>query len=167
MPRLPSKNPRQPTLGARTRITDMNYGPLFDKTLSDPKGLRQVRDTSEGGESPTCCGFENRHEENAFAQDFSKSDFDGVTYERKFDATRLRGEMARVYAIMKRGKWLTLCEISDKISESSWRDGYHRDPEASISARLRDLRKARFGAHTVERRRRGNESRGLFEYRLL
>ncbi len=30
-------------------------------------------------------------------RDFSKSDFDGRTYEPKFDSGRLRGEMARVY----------------------------------------------------------------------
>jgi hypothetical protein len=32
---------------------------------------------------------------------YSKSEFDGVTYEPKFDATRLRGEMARVYEVIK------------------------------------------------------------------
>ena len=35
--------------------------------------LRQVRDTSEGGESPTCCGFENRHEESSPAQNLSNN----------------------------------------------------------------------------------------------
>ena len=35
--------------------------------------------------------------------------------------------------------------------------------EAAASARIRDLRKARFGAHEVERRR---VSGGLFVYRL-
>ncbi len=83
-------------------------------------------------------------------------DFDGVTYEPKFDATRLRGEMARVYDVMIDGVWRTLHEIQ----------GFTRDPEASISARLRDLRKAKFGSHTVERRRRGDPKRGLFEYRV-
>jgi hypothetical protein len=38
--------------------------------LSGSKELRQVRDTSEGSPemAATCCGFENRHEENATAQ---------------------------------------------------------------------------------------------------
>ncbi len=91
---------------------------------------------------------------------FSKSDFDGVTYEAKFDSSRLRGEMKRVYEVMA-GQyytfWLTLREIS-RITG---------DPEASISARLRDLRKAKFGSHTVNRRRRGEASRGIWEYQLL
>ena len=36
-------------------------------------------------------------------------------------------------------------------------------PEASVSARLRDLRKQKYGAHTIERRHIGS---GLWEYRL-
>jgi hypothetical protein len=88
---------------------------------------------------------------------FVRSDFDGVTYEPKFDATRLRGEMARVYKLMSDNYWRTLHEISDLTG----------DPEASISARLRDLRKSRFGSHTVNRRRRGDPKQGIFEYQLL
>jgi hypothetical protein len=41
------------------------------------------------------------------------------------------------------------------------------DPEASISARLRDLRKPQFGGHTVERIRTGEGKRGLFLYRVV
>ncbi len=88
---------------------------------------------------------------------FNKSEFDGVTYEPKFDATRLRGEMARVYKLMSDSYWRTLREISDLTG----------DPEASVSARLRDLRKSKFGGHTVNRRRRGEASRGIWEYQLL
>jgi hypothetical protein len=54
------------------------------------------------------------------------------------------------------GQWRTLAEISAVI----------RCPEASVSARLRDLRKNKFGGYLVERRRRGAERRGLFEYRV-
>ncbi len=89
--------------------------------------------------------------------DFSKSDFDGVTYEPVFDSSRLRGEMAFVYAVMRDGRWRTLQEISD----------FTKYPEASISARLRDFRKAKFGGHTVNRRRRGDPTKGIFEYQLL
>jgi hypothetical protein len=38
------------------------------------------------------------------------------------------------------------------------------DPEASVSAQLRHLRKPRFGGHTVERRYMSN---GLYEYKLI
>jgi hypothetical protein len=57
---------------------------------------------------------------------------------------------------MNDGQWRTLAEI-EEITE---------DPQASISARLRDLRKERFGEHEVARRRRGSGQRGLFEYRI-
>ncbi len=94
---------------------------------------------------------------------FNKSEFDGVTYEPKFDATRLRGEMARVYNVMKHGYWRSICEIRGEIH-----DRFHKlDSETGISARLRDLRKAKFGSHTVNRRRRGEASRGIWEYQLL
>jgi hypothetical protein len=38
------------------------------KPLSGSKEIRQSRGTSEGGESPTCYDFKNRHEETAPAQ---------------------------------------------------------------------------------------------------
>lgn len=79
---------------------------------------------------------------------------DGATYDHARDARRLAGQHARVLACMKDGRWRTLAAIAAAT----------RDPEASISARLRDLRKERFGAHTVERRHAGD---GLFEYRLF
>jgi len=40
------------------------------------------------------------------------------------------------------------------------------DPEASVSAQLRHLRKPRFGSYVVEKRPRGDRSAGLFEYRV-
>jgi hypothetical protein len=55
--------------------------------------------------------------------------------------------------MLDRGGFVTLAEIAREL-------GF---PEASVSARLRDLRKPRFGGHLVERRR---VSGGLFEYRL-
>lgn len=80
---------------------------------------------------------------------------DGDTYEEEFDFDRLNAQAKRVYLVMKDSEWRTLSEISS----------YTGDPEASISARLRDLRKARFGSFVVERRRR-NEN-GWYEYRVL
>lgn len=79
---------------------------------------------------------------------------DGSTYNHARDGIRLHKQHNRVFSLMRDGKWRTLAEIAV----------HTRDPEASVSARLRDLRKPRFGAHTIERRR---VSDGLHEYRLL
>jgi hypothetical protein len=79
--------------------------------------------------------------------------FDGQTYQHGFDFVRLKGQMLRVYSIVKDGKWRTLRQISEECG----------DPEASVSARLRDLRKDRFGAYEVERMRSEN---GLHLYRV-
>lgn len=80
--------------------------------------------------------------------------FDGATYEHCRDSARLGRELGRVWDCMKDGRWRKLRDISDATGA----------PEASVSARLRDLRKERFGSHVVERR---YLDRGLWEYRLL
>lgn len=82
---------------------------------------------------------------------------DGITFEPKFDEDRLNAQALRVWRVIFDGRWRTLAEIAERTG----------DPEASISARLRDLRKERFGGHRVERRRRESPIRGLFEYRLV
>lgn len=71
------------------------------------------------------------------------------------DVKRLSGQLERIKALMADGLWRTLAEICEGIGATS---------EAGASARLRDLRKARFGAYTVESRRREGT---LFEYRVL
>lgn len=97
-----------------------------------------------GGHEPLCLGsVEIAH-------------FDGKTYEAPLDYERLGRQLLAVLSVVKDGRWRTLSEVAAETGE----------PEASISARLRDLRKEKFGGHTVERRRRGEEKRGLFEYRL-
>jgi len=83
-------------------------------------------------------------------------DHDGETYESVFDKERLNAQQRRVFEVMQDGRWRTLREISETTG----------DGEASISARLRDFRKEKFGGFAVDRRRRGEEKRGLFEYRL-
>jgi len=80
-------------------------------------------------------------------------DFDGATYEPSLDKPRLNKQLQAVFDVVKSGRWMSLSEISARTSF----------PEASVSARLRDLRKERFGAYTVERRRVDG---GLFEYRV-
>ena len=71
---------------------------------------------------------------------------------RDFD--RLCGQIKRIYDLMKDGEWRTLAEI----------EGITGDPQASVSAQLRHLRKHRFGAHLVEKRRRDDGAQ--WEYRM-
>lgn len=80
--------------------------------------------------------------------------FNGSDYVPVRDDARLTGQLLRVWNVMCGGDWHTLPEISDKTG----------DPEASISAQLRHLRKERFGAHKVEKE---HVQSGLFRYRLV
>lgn len=80
-------------------------------------------------------------------------DFDGATYEPARDKDRLTAQLASVRMFMWDGDWHTLKQIATAV----------QCPEASASARLRDLRKPRFGAFTIERRR---VTDGLHEYRM-
>lgn len=79
--------------------------------------------------------------------------FDGATYDPEKDHKRLRGQLERVYSLMQDNRWRTLSQIADEAGGS----------EASISARLRDLRKEQYGGHVIERER---VSGGLFRYRM-
>ena len=81
--------------------------------------------------------------------------FDGADVSPE-DTPRLGNQLDRVFIAMQDGKWRTLAEIS----------AHTGDHEPSVSAQLRNLRKPRFGGHTVNRRRRGDRSKGLFEYQL-
>lgn len=83
--------------------------------------------------------------------------FQGSTYKQELDEARLGAQLKRVLELMSDEVWRTLREISDAVEA----------PEASVSSRLRDLRKPQFGGHKVESRRRGEAQRGLWEYRLL
>ena len=88
----------------------------------------------------------------------TKLRFSGDDYDYVLDNDRLSSQILRIFHLMKDSKWRTLGEI-EKITG---------DPQASISAQLRHLRKERFGKHTVERRRvTGMEKRGLYDYRLI
>lgn len=78
---------------------------------------------------------------------------DGATYDHARDGERLHKQHHRVLAALRGGAWWTLRELS----------AHTGDPEASVSARLRDLRKPRFGSHVIERQ---YVERGLFKYRL-
>lgn len=80
--------------------------------------------------------------------------FDGETFDAVQDGPRLNRQLRVVRDwMLERNGWYTLAEISAGTGE----------PEASVSARLRDLRKVRFGSYQVDRRRR---SEGQWEYRV-
>lgn len=93
----------------------------------------------------------------------SNLDFDGTTFDRKNDSERLTGQLRRVYDLMYDQRWRTLSEIKAELL----RQHEKHDSEAGISARLRDLRKTRFGSHTINRRHKGGETKGLWEYQLI
>lgn len=80
--------------------------------------------------------------------------FDGETFVEERDQERLARQLSAVRALMSDHQWRTLGGIQAQI-------GF---PQTSISARLRDLRKRKFGGLTVERR---YLRRGLWEYRVL
>jgi len=87
----------------------------------------------------------------------TKEDWVGRVYDHKFDFTRLKKQRHRVWAVMISHEWVTLSEISNKTG----------DPEASISASLRDFRKPQYGSHSVMKIPRGSRQRGLWEYKLV
>jgi len=92
-----------------------------------------------------------------FYLNIKNADFNGPDYKPEYDLHRLTGQILRIFNCMKDGKWRTFDEIKAITG----------DPQASISAQLRHLRKKRFGEHTVEKRSRGNRLIGLFEYKLI
>ena len=80
--------------------------------------------------------------------------FDGSDYDHARDSGRLSAQMSRVWACIKDGQPRTLRQIADMT----------RDPEASVSAQLRHLRKPRFGGHHIGKEHLGA---GLYVYRLM
>lgn len=80
----------------------------------------------------------------------------GPAYDEQIDGTRLLDQMGRVKAAMASGQWQSLAELAARTG----------DPESSISAQLRHLRKARFGSYLVLKRRRTVQG-GTWEYRLM
>lgn len=85
--------------------------------------------------------------------------FDGETFDYPRDTARLTSQLFAVRDFMLRRfpAWATLEEIATGI-------GAGESSVPAISARLRDLRKVRFGNFIVERR---YVSKGLWQYRVL
>ena len=84
----------------------------------------------------------------------SDSGFGGATFDEKRDGARLRSQLSRVGSATSDGGWHTLAELAAKCGGT----------EAAISARLRDLRKPKFGGLVVER---AHIKRGLWKYRVV
>lgn len=80
--------------------------------------------------------------------------FDGSTYDAARDEVRLSRQLQNVKQILSDNRWHTLAEISQRIGGS----------EAGISARIRDMKKSRFGSHKIEKKHIAN---GLWLYRLV
>jgi len=83
--------------------------------------------------------------------------FNGSDYVHQIDSPRLTEQHERIRALMSDQNWRTLKEIALRTG----------DPEPSVSAQLRHLRKKRFGCFVIEKRARGSRENGLFEYRLM
>ena len=84
---------------------------------------------------------------------------DGATFQPSLDLHRLNTQARTIFTFttVTEPFWHTLTDISRAT-------GY---PEASVSARLRDFRKERFGGHTVLRRRASHDDGGLWEYKVI
>lgn len=93
-----------------------------------------------------------------YGKDVSTTPFRDSGYVAEFDAARLTGQMSDIFALMRDGKFRTLTEVQEAIG---------RGAETGISASLRSFRKKQYGGHTVNKRRRGDPKRGLFEYSLI
>ena len=86
--------------------------------------------------------------------------FHGTTYNAALDCSRLSDQQRRVWDAVADGRWYTLREIANITG----------DPEASISARLRDFSNheylSQFFIMTSERTP-GLERKGVWRYRVL
>ena len=83
-----------------------------------------------------------------------KEMFNGSDYVPKRDNERLNGQIKRIHALMIDGLPRPLSQIASVTG----------DPEASVSAQLRNLKKERFGGYRLEKDYKGN---GLFAYLVL
>jgi len=82
-------------------------------------------------------------------------DFDGATFSPVLDGSRLTSQLWHVRQLMSDGHWWTLTSLAEGVNGT----------EAAVSARLRDLRKPRFGGHHVEKKRDASR-KGVWLYRL-
>lgn len=86
---------------------------------------------------------------------YMTDDFDGATFSPVLDGSRLTSQLWHVRQLMSNGNWWTLAALAEGVNGT----------EAAVSARLRDLRKPRFGGHHVEKKR-DTSLKGVWLYRL-
>jgi hypothetical protein len=92
------------------------------------------------------------HEKDLYSR-YEKPEFGGESFDARLDGPRLKGQLERTLEVMKDGRWHTLQEVADAVGCTT----------QSASARIRDLRKPRYGAHHIRRSRIGP---AVFAYRL-
>jgi len=81
--------------------------------------------------------------------------FDGKHFDAEKDQARLTAQMKGIYKVLQGAKvWMTVAEI----------EGETDYPQPSISAQLRNMRKAKFGSLDVRGRYR--QGTRIFEYKL-
>ncbi len=90
----------------------------------------------------------------------SEPRFDGITCKPERDGKRLNSQLEAVRRLMLDHEWRTIPAIALHLRLSQI-----PCTEASVSARLRDLRKERFGGYNVERQLGASD--GLWEYRIV
>jgi hypothetical protein len=81
--------------------------------------------------------------------------FHGAYYDQELDEARLTTQIEKVRRVMLDGRWHTVAAIAKLIDE----------PEPSVSAQIRNLRKQENGGHEIITKRDGDT--GLFLYRLI
>jgi hypothetical protein len=89
--------------------------------------------------------------------------FGGKTFDEFLDGARLKSQLGKIRGWLESHQmgWFTIDEIT-------FRANLRGTTPQSVSARIRDLRKAAFGAYLIEQRRRPtpNDKRGVWEYSM-
>ena len=87
--------------------------------------------------------------------------FDGATYDRDRDGKRLTGQLEAVAHILATHEWVELPELVAKVRMCV--GGHVTD--SGVTARVRDLRKEKFGGHVIYSRA-ARFGGGVWEYRM-
>ena len=85
--------------------------------------------------------------------------FDGYTYDESRDESALASQLDAVRNAMMNGQWWTYKQLREHLQ----RHHQINATDTSLSARIRDLRKIRFGGYKVQSR---HKTRREWEYRI-